>query len=103
MPAAGEMLLQLSGEIMHVDNRALDPDLGEAIEHMIDHRAPADLHERLGHRVGDRPHAFAETCGKHHHCVGHGFRISEALRRPSPVRTRNTRRTIHADWRARDD
>ena len=37
-----EMLLDLVGEVMHVDHGALDAGLGEPVEHMVDQRLAAD-------------------------------------------------------------
>ena len=63
---ACEMPLDLLGEVMHVDHRALDAGLGQPVEHMIDQRLAGDLDQRLRHRVGERPHARAEAGGQHH-------------------------------------
>ena len=48
--AAGEVPLDLVGEVMDVHHRALDPLLGEAVEHVVEQRLAADLDERLGQR-----------------------------------------------------
>ena len=45
--ALREMALDLVGEVMHVDDRALDARLGEAIEHVVDQRLAADRDQRL--------------------------------------------------------
>ena len=44
---ACQMPLDLVGEVMHVDDRAVDAGVGQAVEHMIDQRLAADLHQRL--------------------------------------------------------
>ena len=61
-----EMALDLVGEVMDVDDRALDPLLGQAIEHIVDQRLAADLHQWLGDLPAERPHAGAEPGGEHH-------------------------------------
>src|ERR1043166_126044 len=43
----GEMALDLVGEVMDVDHRALDALLGQPVEHVIDQRLAADLDQRL--------------------------------------------------------
>ena len=48
---AGEMRLDLVGEIMDVDDRLFEAGLGEPVEHMVDQGFAADGDERLGDRV----------------------------------------------------
>ena len=67
----GEMRFDLVGEIVHVDDRALQADLGETVEHMVHQRLAADRHERLGHRIGDRAHARPEPGSEDHRGVRH--------------------------------
>ena len=64
--AAGKVLLNLIGEMMDIDNGALDALLGEAVEHVVDQRLAADLHERLGELAVERAHARAEPGSEHH-------------------------------------
>ena len=64
--AAGEMPLDLVGEVVHVDHRALDAGIGEAVEHIVDQRLAADRHQRFRDRAVVRPHARAETRRQHH-------------------------------------
>ena len=71
--AAGEVALDLIGEMMHVHHRALDTLLGEAIEHIVDQRLAADLHQRLGDLPAERPHAGAEPGGEHHGAFRRSF------------------------------
>ena len=47
--ARGEMALDLLGEVMHVDHRALDARFRQPVEHVIDQRLAADLDQRLRH------------------------------------------------------
>ena len=47
--ARGEMPLELFGEVMHVDHRALDARFRQAVEHVIDQRLAADLDQGLRH------------------------------------------------------
>ena len=54
-----KMSLQLFGEVMHVDDRLLDPSVSEPIEHVIDERLAGNLDERFGRRIGQGPHARA--------------------------------------------
>ena len=68
-----EMAFDLVGEIMHVDDRALDARRREPVEHMIDQRLAGDRNERLRHVVGQRPHPLAEAGGKHHGGAGSGW------------------------------
>ena len=58
--------LDLIGEVMHVDDRALDAGVGEAVEHIVDQRLAADGDQWLRDRAVVRPHAGAET-RRHHH------------------------------------
>src|SRR6185437_5335854 len=67
-----EVLLDLIGEMMDVDDRGLDAGGGEAVEHVVDQRLAADGHQRLRHRVGERTHARAEARGEHHGAAGNG-------------------------------
>jgi len=60
------MALDLIREVMNVDDRALDPLRGEAVEHIIDERLAADRNERLGQLPVERPHARAEPRCQHH-------------------------------------
>ena len=57
---------------------------GNAVEHMIEQRAPGDAHQRLGHVVGQRTHPDAEAGGQHHRFVGTNGHVgaSRAGRRP---------------------
>ena len=64
--ARGEMALDLLGEVMHVDHRALDARVRQPVEHVIDQRLAADLDQRLRHVVGERAHARAEAGRQHH-------------------------------------
>jgi hypothetical protein len=54
-----KMSLQLFGEVMHVDDRLLDPSVSEPIEHVIDERLAGNLDERFGRRIGQGPHTRA--------------------------------------------
>ena len=77
--ARGEMPFDLVGEVMHVDHGALDAGLGQPVEHVVDQRLAGDLHQRLRHRVGDRPHALAEAGGEHHGAAGSMLALSPSL------------------------
>ncbi len=60
------MSLDLAGEIMNVDDGALDTRFGEPVERMIEKGAPAKLEQGLRRAVRQRTHARAEPRGKHH-------------------------------------
>ena len=60
------MPLDLLGQMMDVDHRALDAGLGEPVEHVVDQRLAGDRHQRLRHAIGERAHAQAEAGGEHH-------------------------------------
>ena len=72
LTTGGEVPFQLIGEVMNVDHRLLDAGGRDAIEHVVDERPPADAHERLRDRVGDRPHALPDAGGEHHRGTGRG-------------------------------
>ena len=61
-----EVALDLLGEVMHVDHRALDAGFRQPVEHVIDQRLAADLDQWLRHFVGERAHAGAEARRQHH-------------------------------------
>ena len=48
MRPAGELRLDLSGEMVDIDDRLLDAGLSQPVERMVEHRLAADPHERLG-------------------------------------------------------
>ena len=56
----------MAGKVMDVDHGVLDTRIGQPVEHMVQHGSPADPHQRLRQRVGDRAHALAEPGRKHH-------------------------------------
>ena len=64
--AAGDMIDDLVGQIMHVDDGLDDAGLAELVEHMVEQRAARHLHQRLRHVVRQGPHAHAETGGEDH-------------------------------------
>jgi len=59
------MRLDLSGEVMNVDDRLLDTGLRQSIERMVEHRLAADLNQRLRQRIGNRAHALPEAGRQH--------------------------------------
>ena len=61
-----EMALDLVGEVMDVDDRALDALFGEAIEHVVDQRLAADRDQRLGNAAVEGAHARTESGREHH-------------------------------------
>ena len=47
--ARGEMPLDLVGEVVNIDDRALDAGFRQPVEHVIDQRLAGDLDQRLRH------------------------------------------------------
>src|SRR6185437_5746911 len=70
---------------MYVDDRALDPRFGEAIERIIDQRLAADGDERLGNIAVIGAHARTESCGQHDRRLRHR-RLIDRSHRPCPFR-----------------
>ena len=67
----GEMRFDLISQMMHVDDRRADSGERKTIEKMIDHRLAADLDERLGDRLRQRPHPHAAPRRKNHRPIRH--------------------------------
>ena len=66
-PRAGrDVIDDLVGQIMHVDDGLADAGLAELVEHVVEQRLAGHAHQRLRHPVGQRAHAHAETGGKDH-------------------------------------
>ena len=61
-----QMALDLVGQVMHVDDRALDAGVGQPVEHVVDQRLAADLDQRLRNLAVERAHARAEPGRQHH-------------------------------------
>ena len=74
-----QMLLDLIRQVMHVDHRAFDPGVGQAVEHVIDQRLAADPHQRLGELAVEWAHAGAETRRQHHGAVRDGAALRSSL------------------------
>ena len=72
VPPRREMAFDLVGEVMHVDDRALDAGVGQPVEHVIDQRLAADLDQRLGDLAVVGAHARAEPGGQHHGAARRG-------------------------------
>ena len=64
--ALREVALDLVGEVMDVDDGALDALLGEAIEHVVDQRLAANRDQRLGEAAIEGPHACTQSGREHH-------------------------------------
>jgi hypothetical protein len=64
--AAGDMIDDLVGQIMDIDDRFADTGVAELVEHMIEQRATRYLHQRLWHLIGQRAHTQAESGGENH-------------------------------------
>ena len=65
-PPAGDMALDLVGEMMDIDDGGLDAGRGQAIEHIVEQRLAADCDEGLGRAIGERTHAHA-VAGRQDH------------------------------------
>ncbi len=65
---AGEVTLDLVGQVMDIDHGLLDPGGRQPVEHVVDQRLVADLDQRLRNRAVERPHARAKP-GREHHGV----------------------------------
>ena len=61
-----DMIDDLVGQIMHIDDGFGDAGMAELVEHMIEQRLAGHRHHRLRHMVGQRPHPHAETGGEDH-------------------------------------
>ena len=68
--AAPQVSLQLVSEGMHIDHDPLHPGRHQGIDHEVDQRLAGDLDQRLGHGVGERAHARAQTRGHYHGGLG---------------------------------
>ena len=56
----------LIGAVVHVHDGARHAGFSDAIEHMVDERAAAERHQRLGQAIGSGTHARAQTGRKDH-------------------------------------
>ena len=61
--------LDLVGEMMDVDDGALDTGLGETVQRMIEKRPSCELNERLRNAVRQRTHARTKSRCEHHRGV----------------------------------
>ena len=61
-----QVLLHLVGEIMDIDDRALNSGPCEPVQHMVDERLARDLHQRFRNCVRERTHARAEPGCQNH-------------------------------------
>ena len=64
--ARGDVIDDLVGQIMHVDDGFADAGIAELVEHMIEQRAAGHAHQRLWHPVGQGAHAHAKSGGEDH-------------------------------------
>ena len=77
--AARDMIDDLVGQIMHIDDGLADAGVAELVEHMIEQRAAGHGHQRLRHPVGQRAHAHAEAGGEDHGFGGLDGHVQEFL------------------------
>ena len=73
------------GEMMHIDNGALDPGIGKPVESIIDQRLTADRDQRFWNLPIIGPHARAEARSEYyrafwHHRVAQSSRIAKLSR-----------------------
>ncbi len=73
--ARAQVGLDLAGEVVDVDHDPLDPSLNQLVQHPVDQRPPSHRDQRLGGRVGQRPHAGAEPGRQHHRGSGPFFAV----------------------------
>ena len=62
--ATAEMLFDLLGQIMHIDDRTCNAGRGEPVEHMVDQRPPGEPHQGLWQELGQRAHPLALSGGQ---------------------------------------
>ena len=61
-----DVIDDLIGQIMHIDDGLGDTGGSQLVQHMIEQRLAGNLHQRLRHGVGQRPHAQTKTSGEDH-------------------------------------
>ena len=61
-----QVLLHLVGEVMNIDDRALNSGPCEPVQHMVDERLARDLHQRFRNCIRERTHARAEPGCQNH-------------------------------------
>jgi len=64
--ARRDVIDDLVGQIVHVDDSFARAGVLELVQNMIEQGAAGHLHEGFGHSVRQRPHAQAETGGEDH-------------------------------------
>ena len=67
--ARAQMRFKRIGKIVDIDHGLRNAGGGQAIEHMIDKRAPLEADKRLGDLCRQRPHAHAFPGGQDHRCL----------------------------------
>ena len=78
----GDMIPHARGQMVRVDQDALDPRAAQQIEPVVEQRAAVDRHKAFRGGGGDRPQSGAQASGKEQR------RASEFSRRPSKARRR---------------
>ena len=64
--ARGDVIDDLIGQIVHVDDSFACACVAELVEHMIEQRATGHAHQRLWNPVGQGAHAYAKSGSEDH-------------------------------------
>ncbi len=64
--APRDVIDDLIGQIVHIDDSVARACVAELVEHMVEQRAAGDADQRLWHPVRQGPHAHAKTGGEDH-------------------------------------
>ncbi len=94
-----QVAFQRVGEMMHIDDGALDAGVGQTVERVIDQRLAADLDERLRDVAVIRPHARAQAGRQHDRAVRH-HDVPQALSSPQQAFNKPSRpaNSPHYSW-----
>jgi hypothetical protein len=73
MCSMGQEVPHLDGEVMNIDNRALNSGPCEPVQHMINERLARDLHQRFWNCIRERTHARTEPGCQNHGAARNGL------------------------------
>src|SRR3954464_6133695 len=75
--------------MMHVNHRALDTGVGQAVEHIIDQWLAADLQQWFRDVTVERPHPRTEPGGQYHRAArrGDGSQVAHVVLLPMRIRS----------------
>ena len=74
----GEIVYNLVGEMVHIDDHAGEPGLLEPQDDTLDERLASHLDQRLGHGIGQWFEARTQSGGKNH-CLHHSAKLRQNL------------------------